>query len=122
MKHPIMWLFWLGVLILLLPTLVGCTGCGEGYSEGERTGVITKISRKGLIWKSWEGEILIGGISPGQGGTMIPRVGNFSVVDEAVVKKLQDAATSGKSVTVQYRQWAIAPSSIDTDYVVTGVK
>jgi len=44
------------ILALLL------TACGRGYSEGERSGVIFKFSSKGLIWKSWEGEMNLGGM------------------------------------------------------------
>ncbi len=30
------------------------------YSDGERTGLLTKLSRKGNIFKTHEGEVLIG--------------------------------------------------------------
>lgn len=32
-------------------------GCSENYSNGERVGYLTKFSQKGLIYKSWEGEL-----------------------------------------------------------------
>ena len=44
---------------LLLIGLVSLSliGCTENYSNGERIGFVTKFSERGLIWKSWEGEL-----------------------------------------------------------------
>jgi hypothetical protein len=38
------------------------SGCSHNYSDGYRVGYVRKFSRKGLIWKSWEGELLLGGV------------------------------------------------------------
>lgn len=32
-------------------------GCSENYSNGERIGLVTQFSNKGLFWKSWEGQL-----------------------------------------------------------------
>ena len=48
------------VAILIL--MVSLTGCGN-YSNGNRVGNITKFSEKGIIWKTWEGQLHLGGIS-----------------------------------------------------------
>lgn len=54
------------------------------YSEGVRTGELIKISRKGVIAKTWEGEI-----SQGISGAQIFA---FSVLDkdQEVIEKLQE--------------------------------
>ena len=33
------------------------TSCTENYSNGERIGMITKFSQKGLVFDSWEGTL-----------------------------------------------------------------
>lgn len=45
--------------ILVLFSFLALTSCTENYSEGERVGIITKFSSKGLIWKSWEGDLKV---------------------------------------------------------------
>jgi hypothetical protein len=97
-------------------------GCGSTYSEGERTGVIVKFSRKGIIFKSWEGQINLGSASVDQGGVVIPASFEFSVTDGIVAQKLLDAQRNGKRVTLKYNQWLVKPPSLDTSYVVTGIE
>ena len=33
--------------------------CTENYANGERVGMLTKFSEKGLMYKSWEGSLNI---------------------------------------------------------------
>ena len=114
-----------GSLAALLSPIVGsCGGCGEGYSDGDRTGIVVKLSRKG-IWdstKSWEAEMNMGGVtSDGEGG-VIGNVWKFTVEDEAVLKKVQEAQRTQKKVTIHYTQWRVKPSTrSDTGYFATDV-
>jgi uncharacterized protein YxeA len=66
------------------------------YSEGVRAGELIKISRKGMISKTWEGEI-----SQGISGAQIFR---FSVEykEKKVIKDLQ--SYQGKYVKVYYKE------------------
>jgi len=101
----------------------GCIGgCGETYSVGERSGTVWKFSHKGLAWKSWEGELNLGGAAVAEGGVMVPNVWRFSTRNPAVAKQLEAAQTSGKRVTVSYRQWFVKPWAISTSYELTGVR
>lgn len=71
------------------------------YSEGERSGVIQKFSKKGFIHKTYEGEMAMDGIkinSEGKDGSVF----EFSVVDENVAKQLDTLV--GKRVTLKYEQ------------------
>src|ERR1700756_2254976 len=67
------------------------------YSDGERAGFLQKISRRGWICKTWEGEILLTSM-PGA----IPEKFEFSVRDDSVAQQLQAAA--GKRVVLNYEQ------------------
>jgi hypothetical protein len=83
------------------------------YSEGERAGYLQKLSRKGWLCKTWEGEILLSSM-PGA----IPERFAFTVRDEAVVKQLQ--AAMGQRVQLSYTQHVGLPSSCfgETGYFV----
>src|SRR5262245_59606988 len=75
------WGAWLGCGGLLALCLL-CGGCpwwsDTTYSEGERVGVIVKFSHKGVIWKSWEGEMHLGGARAGGDGA-VPNLWHFSL-------------------------------------------
>jgi hypothetical protein len=83
------------------------------YSEGERAGYLQKLSRKGWLCKTWEGEILLSSM-PGA----IPERFNFTVRDENVVRQLQ--AAMGQRVQLTYEQHIGIPTSCfgETQYFV----
>jgi hypothetical protein len=83
------------------------------YSEGERAGYLQKLSRKGWVCKTWEGEILLSSM-PGA----IPERFAFTVRDEKVVKQLQ--AAMGQRVQLTYSQHVGLPTSCfgETGYFV----
>ena len=94
----------------------------ECYSEGIRVGVIQKFSSKGLISKSWEGEMVQGGIRSKQKGT-ITNVWKFSVLKPEVAKKVNDAIFDGGEVTVKYCQSFIKnPLVQNSSYEVVDIK
>jgi hypothetical protein len=86
------------------------------YSTGERAGFLQKVSNKGWICKTWEGELSLVAM-PGAA----PEKFLFTVRDEAIAQKITLAA--GKRVTLNYEQHKGLPTSCfgDTDYFVTGV-
>ena len=87
------------------------------YSSGERAGFLQKVSHKGWICKTWEGELSLVAM-PGSA----PEKFLFTVRDEAVAQKVSAAA--GKRVTLNYEQHKGLPSSCfgDTEYFVVDVK
>jgi hypothetical protein len=87
------------------------------YSSGERAGFLQKVSHKGWICKTWEGELSLVAM-PGAA----PEKFLFTVRDDAVAQKVSAAA--GKRVTLNYEQHKGLPSSCfgDTDYFVVDVK
>ena len=86
------------------------------YSTGERAGFLQKVSNKGWICKTWEGELSLVAI-PGAA----PEKFLFTVRDETIAQKISAAA--GKRVTLNYEQHKGLPTTCfgDTDYFVTGV-
>jgi hypothetical protein len=86
------------------------------YSKGERAGFLQKVSYKGWVCKTWEGELSLVAL-PGAA----PEKFFFTVRDDAVAQKVN--AATGRRVTLQYEQHKGLPTSCfgDTDYFVTGV-
>ncbi len=85
------------------------------YSEGVRSGELIKVSHKGVIIKTWEGEI-----SQGISGAQIFA---FSVLDkdQDVIEKLKEY--QGEYVKVDYTErFATFFWMGDTKYFVTDVK
>lgn len=104
--------------IVLALTLAAC---GPNYSEGEWTGTVVKLSKKGLIFESWEGMVNIGGLRRDFDGERMQTVANsyeFNVQSPTVVETIKKAMDSGQRVRLTYRQWAIAPPTISNDHVV----
>jgi hypothetical protein len=87
------------------------------YSEGERAGFMQKLSSKGWVCKTWEGELSLIAI-PGAA----PEKFLFTVRDSAIAAQIE--ATMGKRVSLRYEQHKGLPTSCfgETDYFVVGVK
>ena len=87
------------------------------YSDGERAGYVQKLSRKGWICKTWEGEIAMVTM-PGA----IPDKFEFSVRDDAVAQRIN--ALAGKRVVLHYRQYKFIPTSCfgETEYFIEAVR
>ena len=83
------------------------------YSTGERAGLMQKISRKGLLCKTWEGELLLTSM-PGA----IPEKFEFSVRDEELANQLMEH--TGQKLVLTYAQRKGIPTSCfgDTEYFV----
>jgi len=90
---------------------------GFVYSSGERAGYLQKISKKGWVCKTWEGEIAM---TPLPGAT--PQYFSFTVRNDSLALLLEQNA--GKQVSLTYEEHRGIPSSCfgDTRYFVTGVR
>ncbi|MHB1053648.1 MAG: hypothetical protein ACYCZT_11360 [Thiobacillus sp.] len=86
------------------------------YSEGERAGYVQKLSKKGWLCKTWEGELALVTM-PGA----IPEKFIFTVPDDAAAGRIN--ALAGERVVLQYQQHKFIPSSCfgDTEYFVVDV-
>lgn len=87
------------------------------YSNGQRSGYIQKISRRGWVCKTWEGELAMTTV-PGTAPVIFP----FSVRDDAVARQIEQ--TNGQRVVLSYQQHKGLPTSCfgETEYFVTGVR
>ena len=120
-RRPARWLLIAFLLVVVLP-VAGFAAwtwitLHVSYSDGERVGYIQKISKKGWVCKSWEGELSMVNV-PGAA----PQTFYFSVSDDAMARKVMDAA--GKRVALSYAQHRGVPSNCfaETEYFITGVR
>ena len=86
------------------------------YSYGERAGWIQKLSKKGYLCKTWEGEMAMVSL-PGS----VPEKFLFTIRDEQAAEQINKVM--GRRVAVQYEQHIGLPSSCfgETQYFVKGV-
>lgn len=87
------------------------------YSTGDRAGWVQKLSRKGWLCKTWEGELALVSL-PGS----TPEKFFFTVRDEAVAAQITEVM--GKRVSLQYEEKVGLPSSCfgETRAFVNGVR
>ncbi|HEY6477473.1 MAG TPA: hypothetical protein VI456_12905 [Polyangia bacterium] len=109
----------LGILGILagtggLWTLVTLT---YSYSDGDRIGYVQKLSHRGWLCRTWEGELAMMPL-PG----VPPQIFNFTVRDEAVAKRVKEA--EGRRVALHYQEKRGVPSSCfgDTSYFISDVR
>jgi hypothetical protein len=114
---------WKLVLLALLATGVTVAGLWTlatlkfSYSAGDRIGFVQKLSSKGWICRTWEGELAMNPV-PGSA----PEIFAFTIPDPAVAKKV--SALEGKKVALHYEEKRGIPSSCfgDTRYFITDVR
>ena len=87
------------------------------YSEGERAGFVQKLSKKGWLCKTWEGELALVSL-PGAA----PEKFIFTVRDDAVAERINKQV--GTRVALVYAQHKGLPTSCfgDTNYFVEDIK
>jgi len=106
--------------ILLIPAVIIAlwiwVTLGYTYSVGDRAGYVQKISKKGWICKTWEGELAQANL-PGA----MPQIFTFTVRNDSIAHVLE--ANEGKQVSLTYEQHRGIPTSCfgETEYFVTKV-
>jgi hypothetical protein len=87
------------------------------YSSGERSGYVQKLSKKGWVCKTWEGEMAMVTM-PGAA----PEIFHFSVRNDATAQQINNLM--GKRVAISYGQHKGVPTQCfgETEYHVTGVR
>ncbi|MFN8346220.1 MAG: hypothetical protein U0X91_14555 [Spirosomataceae bacterium] len=116
------WIF-LGILLLLIGGIFYYVTFGY-YSDGTRVGSLVKLSRKGYIFKTHEGQLMVGGMSDGT-GTFNSTTWDFSVDDDnkAAIEALNLSQRTGQRVALHYEEkFFQLPWNGDTKYFVVSVE
>ena len=113
-------LYFLLFLLVVFGVLYALTGWS--YSDGERAGTVSKFSRRGFLFKTYEGVLNVGGFS-GETGSLTPQYFDFSVKEDAVATQITNAVKSGQRVTLHYEEKILRlPWNGDTKYYITSVE
>jgi hypothetical protein len=90
-------------LVCLGGLMMTFTSCSENYSNGERIGLVTQFSNRGIVWKTWEGHLNIT-----QTGMNSADGFDFSIdgdnQNENTIHLLDSAASFGWKVKLIYHQ------------------
>jgi len=115
-------LLWIIGLSITAAVLVIVFALFANYSKGYRVGRIIKISEKGYIFKTNEGQLNTGGFSEGD-GDITSSIWNFSVKkgDKEIMEQIKHADKD--MVRVYYdEKFVKIPFLGDTKYFVTKVE
>lgn len=107
------------IIAIIALSLVAAQAQAYCYSDGIRTGIVQKFSKKGYIFRNWEGELVMEGnkFNQASGGN----IWKFSINEPAVAAKVEEATMNGKSVSLKYCQVFIQMGTTDTDYRITDI-
>lgn len=86
------------LLLCLIPIL---NGCWE-LERGEKTGNIVKVAKAGFLIKTWDAELIRGGLNDGS-GSMGSKF-DFAIENNELVDQLRIAMESHKQVNIKYHQ------------------
>ena len=113
-------LFLFAGLALVLAGILYTVWANWTYSEGTRTGYLMKLSKKGYIFKTHEGQINLGGLQDDKSSIM-GNTWDFSLTDHSLVEKLE--ALEGKKVMLRYKEINKSmPWQGDTNYYIISVE
>jgi hypothetical protein len=90
------------------------------YSEGSHAGLLLKFSQNGYVFKTYEGEINMGGINPLPGNTIANNIWKFSVKDDSIANILKQK--EGQLLRLHYKEKIkCMPWQGETNFIVDGV-
>lgn len=91
------------------------------YSEGYRAGLLQKFSRKGTIFKTYEGEIILSSVQSNKDVVLASEKFLFSVKDTKIVNQLD--SIQGRFIVIHYEEKnGTLPWRGDSRYLVDSVR
>jgi hypothetical protein len=116
-KRVFFWSAGIIVIPVLLLVVYTWTVLTWSYATGERAGYVQKLSKKGWLCKTWEGEMALVTMP----GTVAEKF-YFTIRDDALAQKINSLV--GKRLTVSYEQHKGIPTNCfgETEYFATAVK
>jgi hypothetical protein len=113
-----MWLTTIVVIILIIFVYVKYF---YTYSDGYRAGLLQKFSRKGNVFKTYEGELILSSVSGNNNTIIASEKFLFSVTNDSLAARLD--TLQGRNVILHYKQ---KHSPVfwrgDSPYLVDGIK
>jgi hypothetical protein len=115
------YLVWISFIIIVVLAAFIYWKFAFTYSDGYRAGLLQKFSRKGTIFKTYEGEMILSSVQSNANVAIASEKFFFSVTDDSIAKKLEQM--QGQFIVVHYEQ---KNSSLmwrgDSEYLVDSVR
>ncbi len=95
------------------------------YSTGQRAGIVLEISKRGAVFKTYEGKIDVLNFGSVKSDNQLSQTFEFSVPKnrEDLINKLEEVSLTGERVQLRFEQkYAALPWRGETKYFVTSVK
>jgi hypothetical protein len=111
-------------IILVLVAIVCFLYFGK-YDEGTRAGTIVRISKKGIIFKTYEGQLNLQTFGAVKGSSPFVETFEFSVErkNDHIVKELEDSSLTGERVNLRYyKRYVAFPWRGKTKYFIIAVE
>lgn len=115
------------ILILIVILLIGFFVFAYFgiYDEGVRAGNVVRVSKKGVVFKTYEGQLNLQSFGALKNASPFAETFDFSVAkgDPDVVRELEAVALSGERVNLHYvKRYIRFPWRGETKYFITGVE
>ena len=119
MKEKLKKIFYRLLLVIVISLGIAYWVCTWTFAEGTRSGYLIKISKKGVAFKTYEGELNLGGVNLSNG--LEGNIWSFTMFDDELVKKMKDL--EGDKVKLFYKErYKTLPWQGDTNYIVTDIE
>ena len=93
---------WFGLILLLVLGFFFWWKYFYTYSDGYRTGLVQKLSHKGNLFKTYEGELVLSSIASTSSVTLASEKFYFSVSNDSIATLLQNF--EGRQAKLHYEQ------------------
>ena len=113
------------VIIIIVALAIGAFLYFGKFSEGNRAGIIMKVSKRGTIYKTWEGQMNLETFGAIKTDNIVSEIFSFSIEggNQELIDELNDAALSGDRVNLKYIERYIKVSwRGETKYFAIGVE
>ena len=112
---------WFSISLIVVFGLIFYWKYFYNYSEGYRAGLLQKVSYRGNVFKTYEGEMILSSVQSQTNVTLASEKFLFSIDLKEVALKLEQF--QGKYIVVHYREKnGVLPWRGDTKYVVDSVR
>ncbi len=113
--------YWTLFIVIILVIVFVYFKYGFTYSKGYRSGLLQKFSEKGVIFKTYEGELILSSVESNSNVAIASEKFLFSVDDKEVATKMEQ--NQGKRVVLHYRQKnGTLPWRGESSYIVDSIR
>ena len=113
--------FWSITVIIVIISMFIYLKYEFTYSKGYRSGLLQKFSEKGMVFKTFEGEMVLSSVQSDANVAIASEKFLFSVTDKTVAKSMEQI--QGRRVVVHYMEKKGAlPWRGDSNYIVDSIR